>query len=65
MSPMGIALIIFLGVLLIVSGSLGVNQYNRCKDLNNDTVASGEKGFMIALILVGIIFLLYAVWEIV
>nr|QBK92490.1 MAG: uncharacterized protein LCPAC401_01280 [Pithovirus LCPAC401] len=46
-------------------GSLGVNIFNKCEDINKDSVAKGEKGFEIALIVAGILLLLYTVYEIV
>lgn len=60
-----IIILIFFAILLIVMGSLGVNIFNKCEDINKDSVAKGEKGFEIALIVAGILLLLYTVYEVV
>nr|QBK92489.1 MAG: uncharacterized protein LCPAC401_01270 [Pithovirus LCPAC401] len=42
-------------------GSLNINLSNKCED----SVAKGKNGFAIALIVIGILMLLYIVYEIV
>ena len=51
-------LLIIIGALLIVSGSLGINLHNRCDNSNTDTVSSGEQSYFIFVLVIGIIVIL-------
>ncbi len=53
-------LLIFIGIILIVCGSLGVNLYNRTKS-SADNVAKNEDIFFIVTITIGILTLLVPV----
>nr|QBK93335.1 MAG: uncharacterized protein LCPAC404_00390 [Pithovirus LCPAC404] len=50
--------LIIVGVLLIVSGALGVNLHNRCSNTNGDSTSQGEQVYFIVMIVVGIVVIL-------
>lgn len=54
---------IIVAILLVVSGSIGVNYYNRLADCDSSSVESGEFGriFSIVSIVLGVIYVAFKI----
>ena len=52
-------LLIFVGALMIVTGSLGVNIHNRCSSTTGDQASKGEQVYFIFMIVIGILVFLF------
>ena len=50
--------LIIVGIIMIITGSLGINLHNRCSTSSTDSVSSGELGYFIFVLILGIILLL-------
>ena len=51
-------ILIVVAILLIVSGSLGVNLANKNEDLTSDSTVQGEKTYFVIMIVIGIVLIL-------
>ncbi len=52
------AVLIIIGIILIITASLGINLHNRCSTSSSDSVSRGEQGYFIFVLIVGIILLI-------
>nr|QBK93333.1 MAG: uncharacterized protein LCPAC404_00370 [Pithovirus LCPAC404] len=51
--------LITVGILLIITASLGINIYNRCPDTAGDQAAAGEKIYFVFMLVIGILIFLF------
>ncbi len=52
------AVLIIVGIIMIITGSLGINLHNRCETASADSVSRGEQGYFIFVLILGIILLI-------